>query len=124
MGAFVIYIKFIVHSYPHLDKSKSTKEIKYDILDILKADARNISIENIDKPTKGGIPVEYIQASEILFQKLKRCKNDKECIINVYNSHMDRWVSNTMRKNIKALYMIKRFGVVGEHINENFGWMY
>jgi len=121
---FFGYIKFIVPSYPEISSNASLEEVKKKIDNIMRIEARNISFENLDGPTRGGIPVKNLKAVQNFINKLKHCGDNKNCLIKEYNTYMDKWVSNTLRKKTKAIYMIKKYGVAGELINDNFGVFY
>jgi len=121
IGTIFIFIKIGTPNHPTIDnKATSTEQVKTFIKKILKQEANNISFQYVDS----SVPVEYIQASKIFFSNLEQCKNDKICLINEYDDFMNEWASDRLRQETRAYYMINKFGLIGEKINQSLGFMY
>jgi len=123
LGGVFLLIRLMTPSYPSIDNDASTSEVKQFIGKILEKEARNISFQYVDSPSHGA-PVEYIKASETFIKNLVNCKKDKECLIHTYNGFMGEWSSNVLRRQTRAYYMLEKFGVIGEQINQSLGFMY
>ena len=123
VGGIFLLIRLVTPSYPSINNNASTNEVKQFIGKILENEARNISFQYIDSPSHGA-PVEYIKASEAFINNLVKCKKDKECLIYTYNEFMGEWSSDVLRRQTRAYYMLEKFGVIGEQINQSLGFMY
>jgi len=120
---FFFLVYFMIPNHPKINGDLSESQIKINIVEIMANEAENIHRENIDSPT-GGAPVEYMRALELFLKNLDICKNDKVCLITTYDNFMNQWVSNRLRVETKANFMIQKFGVAGEEFNNKFGFMY
>ena len=124
LGIVFLMIRFFTPGHIQISDNSSLGEIRTFIKSTMKKEARNISFENLNSSTRGGIPAEHLKAIDNLIGTLDKCQENKECLITTYDKYMDKWASQSMRKQSRAYYMIKSFGVVGEKINKTLGFMY
>lgn len=113
----------IAPKYPTIKKEASLKEVQNFVIKIAKMESRNNSLEALASSSKN-ISVELENAQKAYIKKVQNCQQDKECIINAYNSHMQEWTSSTLRKQTRAMYMVNNFGYIGDNINNALGGLY
>ena len=123
IGTVFLLIRLITPSYPNINNEVTVSQVKSFIDKVFKEEARNINYEYMDSPS-GGAPVEYIRAVDDLDKTFANCKNDKICLIKTYNEFMNNWASDRLRRQTRAYYMVKEFGILGEQLNEFLWIMY
>ena len=119
LGLVFFIIRIMTPNHPHIGETQTTKEVMKFIKQSYEQNSLNISLEY-----QGVTPIEYIKASENYIYNLKKCKNNKECLITKYDEFMNDWSSEISRKYTRAYYMLEKFGVIGEQINKSLGFMY
>jgi len=117
-----VYTHWIIPKYPTINKNYSTQDTQKFIDKVLKHEARNYSFEMLDSDTNT-ISTELRNALQELDLGLKKCGNDKECFIEIYEDFMDDWVSSTTKAQTRYLYM-DNLGFFGKQINKILSWSY
>ena len=117
----LIWFYLFTPTYPVPSEVNSKEAISQYIKKIYKLEARNLQFEYQDK---GGIPVEALQSVQRSMGEFKQCNFEKECMIEVYEDHMDEWTSDNLRVMTRAEYMTRKFGIIGDMINKFMGFLY
>ena len=123
LATIFVIIRISTPNHPYINHNASIKEVKTAIQEILQTNIRNLKLQYLDS-SSGGMPVKYIKATNSTLANLSACKEDKLCMIKVYDSYMSDYSSDSLRREYRAYYMIQKFGLVGEQFNKMFGFLY